>query len=55
MSGPPFSISNNEVSQHYGDNYDLHLISAKNVEGGLKGKCVAKENVWLLKRVTDSA
>ena len=49
MEGPPFSISNGEVNQHYRDSYDLTLIVSTNVPGGLKGKCTAKENVWLLK------
>ena len=48
MEGPPFSISNEEVNQHYRDSYDLNLIISTNVTGGLKGKCAAKENVWLL-------
>ena len=48
MEGPPFSVSEEEVNQHYGDNYDLTLIVSANVPGGLKGKCAAKENAWLL-------
>ena len=49
MDGPPFSISDEKVNQHYRDSYDLTLIASTNVTGGLKGKCAAKENVWLLK------
>jgi thiopurine S-methyltransferase len=49
MEGPPFSIGNEEVNRHYIDNYDLTLMASTNVPGGLKGKCMAKENVWLLK------
>lgn len=48
MAGPPFSVSNEEVKQHYRDSYDLTLIKSTNVPGGLKGKCAANENVWLL-------
>ena len=48
MAGPPFSVSNEEVNQHYGDNYDLTLIVSQDVPGGLKGKSTAKQNVWLL-------
>ncbi len=48
MEGPPFSISNEEVNQHYRDSYDLTLTASTDVPGGLKGKCAAKENVWLL-------
>lgn len=49
MSGPPFSISDKEVRQHYQDSYVLSLAESTNLPGGLKGKCAAKENVWLLK------
>lgn len=48
MEGPPFSIRNEEVNQHYADNYQLNLISSTDISGGLKGKCAAKENAWLL-------
>jgi thiopurine S-methyltransferase len=49
VDGPPFSVSNSEVKQHYEKSYDLTLLSSKQVAGGLKGICPAKENVWLLK------
>jgi thiopurine S-methyltransferase len=49
MEGPPFSISNDEVNQHYKDSYDLTFLGSAMVSGGLKGSCAAKENVWLLK------
>jgi thiopurine S-methyltransferase len=52
MGGPPFSISNEAVHQYYGDSYDLNLLTSINVPGGLKGKCAAKENVWLLQKRT---
>ena len=50
MEGPPFSISSEEVNQHYEGSYNLTLIASENVPGGLKGKCAAQENIWLLKR-----
>ncbi len=49
MEGPPFSVSNEEVNKRYRDSYALTLIASTNIPGGLKGKCPAKENVWLLK------
>ncbi|NEP63206.1 MAG: thiopurine S-methyltransferase [Symploca sp. SIO2G7] len=49
MAGPPFSISNGEVEQHYGHSYRLKLLSSHDVPNGLKGQCAAKETVWLLK------
>ena len=48
MEGPPFSVSNEEVKQHYQDCYDLTLVASSDVAGGLKGICAAQENVWLL-------
>lgn len=51
LDGPPFSINDEEVRRHYGDVYELVLRERKEVPGGLKGKCAARENVWLLKRV----
>jgi thiopurine S-methyltransferase len=50
MEGPPFSVSNEEVNQHYSNSYDLFLIVSTDVVGGLKGKFAAKENVWLLQK-----
>lgn len=49
MAGPPFSVSNEEVQQHYSGSYGLTLIASTTVPGGLKGKCPAQEHVWLLK------
>lgn len=49
MDGPPFSVSNEEVTRQYAAHYDLTLLASREVSGGLKGKCPAKENVWLLK------
>jgi thiopurine S-methyltransferase len=50
MQGPPFSIRNEEVQRYYADKYEVTLIASTEVPGGLKGKCAAKENVWLLKK-----
>lgn len=49
MDGPPFSVGNGEVDRHYGREFDLRLLASVDVPGGLKGKCSAKENVWLLR------
>ena len=49
MAGPPFSISDDEVERHYQDSYQIAALASVDVAGGLKGKCVATENVWLLK------
>jgi thiopurine S-methyltransferase len=48
MAGPPFSISDAEIMQHYSQSYAVNCISSQNYAGGLKGKCPAIEKVWLL-------
>jgi len=52
MEGPPFSVSIEEVKRYYTVNYDVTLIASTDVSGGLKGKCAAKENVWLLTKMS---
>lgn len=47
MEGPPFSVSSTELTQHYGDVYQLSLLANDGVLGGLK-RTLAQENVWLL-------
>ncbi len=49
MEGPPFSIDSEEVKRHYASTYHVTLLSSSEVSGGLKGKCPAKENAWLLR------
>ncbi|WP_108882988.1 thiopurine S-methyltransferase [Anderseniella sp. Alg231-50] len=49
MAGPPFSISDAEIPEHYRDCYSVAPLASVHVAGKLKGKCTAKENVWLLK------
>lgn len=48
MQGPPFSISADEVYQHYKNNYKVTALASRQVEGGLKGICSASETAWLL-------
>lgn len=50
MSGPPFSIGGDVVDRHYKDVYRIVLLESTSVPGGLKGKCAATENIWLLKK-----
>jgi thiopurine S-methyltransferase len=47
--GPPFSISADEVKQHYQTHYDLTLLASETMADGLKGKYPATEQVWQLK------
>lgn len=48
IAGPPFSIADEEVIQHYDGTYKLTRLESVEIVGGLKGKCAATEHVWLL-------
>ena len=48
MNGPPFSIDRQKVHDVYGAHYQIEPITNRDVAGGLKGKCPAKETVWHL-------
>lgn len=50
IDGPPFSVSHEEVHEHYGSHYAPTLLHSQEVPGGMKGKCAAKEHLWLLKQ-----
>lgn len=49
MKGPPFSVPNDEVRQHYAAQYQIVSLFSGPVTGGLKGTTDATANVWLLK------
>ncbi len=51
MDGPPFSVNEDEIKQHYGATYQLQLVENKNIAGGLKGKVAATEIAWLLQKI----
>lgn len=51
MDGPPFSVTENEIKQHYGATYHLKSVDIKNVAGGLKGKIASVETAWLLQKI----
>jgi thiopurine S-methyltransferase len=48
VEGPPFSVSEAEMRRLYEDAYRLTNLESRNVEGGLKGLCPARECLWLL-------
>jgi thiopurine S-methyltransferase len=50
IDGPPFSVSDAWVRNHYEPFYDLSIAETRDVAGGLKGICPAQETAWLLKR-----
>ena len=49
--GPPFSVSADEVADHYRGRYQVTRLSSEVVEGGMRGKTPAQEEAWLLKRL----
>ena len=49
MPGPPFSVDRDEVRRHYADPYRVELMDSAEVDGGLKGVCAAREDVWALR------
>lgn len=48
MPGPPFSISKDEVHEHYTRAYDVTMITSHDVPGGIRGLAPASESVWAL-------
>lgn len=50
INGPPFSVSNDELHHHYANVYTMRQLAHQDVSGGLKGRCPATENVWLLSK-----
>jgi thiopurine S-methyltransferase len=53
IEGPPFSVNEVEVKQHYGTRYHLKSVESKNVAGGLKGQVAATETAWLLQNTNE--
>lgn len=50
MNGPPFAIHEADIRSYYDDVYQLESLARVSVAGGLKGRCPAHEQVWLLTR-----
>ncbi len=48
IDGPPFCVNADEVRRHYEKIYKVNLLESATLEGGLKGKVVALEQVWHL-------
>ena len=49
MAGPPFSISREELEEHYRDHYSLEELESSRVEGKLKGQVEAVERLTMLR------
>lgn len=48
VSGPPFSISQNEIKKHY-PNHQIDHLETINLEAGMKGITPATECAWIIK------
>ncbi|WHI46239.1 thiopurine S-methyltransferase [Microbulbifer sp. JMSA004] len=48
MPGPPFSVGSHLIYEYYDADYDLQVLTVRDVVGGLKGKVPAREEAWLL-------
>ena len=48
VTGPPHSISQDEVVAHYGDHYHLKTLELFDIGGGFRGTSKAIEHVWQL-------
>ncbi len=55
LKGPPFSVSEAFLREWYGHAYTFMLLESRAVEGGLKGRCPASENVWRLSPLSPSS
>ncbi|HSH73295.1 MAG TPA: thiopurine S-methyltransferase [Methylophilaceae bacterium] len=53
VDGPPFSVNQAELKQHYSASYSLTALETREVEGGIKGKASSIETAWLLKKAHD--
>ncbi len=51
IDGPPFSVTGNEIQQHYAGAYHIHELARQDVAGGMKGKTPASEACWRLSAV----
>ena len=50
IDGPPFSVCEAELRQHYGVAYTLTVLETRDVAGGMKGKADSMETAWLLQK-----
>ncbi len=49
IDGPPFSVPEKEIQQHYANSYQISLLKSIVLPEKLKGRCEAKETIWLLR------
>lgn len=52
LAGPPFSVPEQEIRKYYASRYEIKQLASEYEK--LKGKVDAKENVWLLEKISSS-
>jgi thiopurine S-methyltransferase len=52
LAGPPFSVPEQEIKKYYAGRYEIKQLASEYEK--LKGKVDAKENVWLLEKISTS-
>ncbi|KXZ72985.1 thiopurine S-methyltransferase [Acinetobacter venetianus] len=52
LAGPPFSVPEQELRKYYSSRYKIKQLASEYEK--LKGKVDAKENVWLLEKISTS-
>lgn len=52
LAGPPFSVPEQEIRKYYESLYEIKQLASEYEK--LKGKVDAKENVWLLEKISTS-
>ncbi len=50
VTGPPFAVPEAELRSYYGVSFNLDCIGSRDIPGGMKGRCPAREYAWLLSR-----
>lgn len=48
LAGPPFAVTEAEITRLYGASHHVACLERRAVPGGLKGICPAEEAAWLL-------
>ncbi len=48
MNRSPYSVDEDEVKRHYGEQYSLKVLCKESIVGGFKGKLPAFDVLWLL-------
>ncbi|MCO1334059.1 thiopurine S-methyltransferase [Microbulbifer sp. OS29] len=48
MPGPPFSVGSRQLYEYYDIEYDVKMLTTREITGGFKNRVPAREEAWLL-------